>query len=434
VRRLNHVWHSIINDGNTQWVLISTLLLGIASGVLGSFALLRKQSLIGDAVAHAALPGICFAFMFMGEKNFLVLLIGAAATGLLAAYTIQFITSTTRIKEDTAICLVLSVFFGLGIVLLTKVAQMSTGNKSGLDDFIFGQAASLVGRDVQLMGIMAISLIIITVLLFKELKVSTFDPHFAKGIGMPVGFLNFTFASLLVITVVVGIQAVGVILMAALLITPAIAARFWTDSLKIMVVLSGLIGGISGTVGTLGSTLGKGLSTGPFIVLTATVIFLFSMLFSPKRGLVSIWFRRFKNDDRLAQKILVRSLYESKQKWIPEAALSEICSITSIRKKRVVAKLIKEEFILIRGEAISLTSIGRRKAEEYILVDGLLELKEMYPAELPFLDVSEMEKQQLYDLSKEQYEELHSKMTQIHKQYPFLNIRFSGRGGQGYEL
>jgi manganese/zinc/iron transport system permease protein len=222
--------------------------------------------------------------------------------------------------------------------------------------------------------------------------------------------------------------------MAALLITPAIAARFWTDSLKVMVVLSGLIGGISGTVGTLGSTLGKGLSTGPFIVLTATVIFLFSMLFSPKRGLVSIWFRRFKNDDRLAQKILVRSLYESKQKWIPEAALSEICSITSIRKKRVVAKLIKEEFILIRGEAISLTSIGRRKAEEYILVDGLLELKEMYPAELPFLDVSEMEKQQLYDLSKEQYEELHSKMTQIHKQYPFLNIRFSGRGGQGYEL
>ncbi len=431
---MNHVWHSIINDGNTQWVLVSTLLLGIASGILGSFALLRKQSLIGDAVAHAALPGICFAFMFMGEKNFLVLLIGAATTGLLAAYTIQFITSTTRIKEDTAICLVLSVFFGLGIVLLTKVAQMSTGNKSGLDDFIFGQAASLVGRDVQLMGIMATSLIIITVLLFKELKVSTFDPHFAKGIGMPVRFLNFTFASLLVITVVIGIQAVGVILMAALLITPAIAARFWTDSLKVMVVLSGLIGGISGTVGTLGSTLGKGLSTGPFIVLTATVIFLSSMLFSPKRGLVSIWFRRFKNDDRLAQKILVKSLYELKQTWISEAVLSEICSITSIRRKRVVAKLIKEEFILIQGEAISLTSIGRRKAEEYILVDGLLELKEMYPAEFPFLDVSEMEKQQLYDLSKEQYEELHSKMTQIDKQYPFLNIHLSGRGGQGYEL
>ncbi|MHC8522318.1 metal ABC transporter permease [Rossellomorea sp. H39__3] len=145
-------WLSILKDGNTQWVLLSTLLLGIASGVMGSFALLRKQSLIGDAVAHSALPGICLAFMIMGEKDFFGLLVGAAVTGLIAAYLIQAVTRTSKIKEDTAICLFLSVFFGLGIVLLTKVAQMPSGNQSGLDHFIFGQAASLVGKDVWLMG------------------------------------------------------------------------------------------------------------------------------------------------------------------------------------------------------------------------------------------------------------------------------------------
>ncbi|MDQ0272038.1 metal ABC transporter permease [Cytobacillus purgationiresistens] len=277
----------MLGDANTRWVLVGTMLLGLASGVLGSFALLRKQSLIGDAVAHAALPGICIAFLFTGEKSLIVLLIGATTTGLLAAYCIQLIVSSSIIKEDTAICLILSVFFGFGIVLLTKVQQMPSGNKSGLDAFIFGQAASLVGSDVKLMAGAAAILIIITMLLFKEFKVLTFDPEFAKGLGLPTGFLNFLFLSLLVAVVVIGIQAVGVILMAALLITPAIAARYWTNSLSKMIIISGIFGAISGVVGTLISTFGQGLPTGPFIVVTATFIFLVSMLFAPERGIIA---------------------------------------------------------------------------------------------------------------------------------------------------
>lgn len=277
----------ILSDANMQWVLLGTMLLGIASGVLGSFALLRKQSLVGDAVAHAALPGICIAFLLTGEKSMTALLIGATISGLLAAYCIQIITSSTILKEDTAICLVLSVFFGFGIVLLTKVSQTGSGNKSGLDDFIFGQAASLTGNDVMLMTGAAAVLIIVTTLLFKELKVLTFDPDFAKGLGLPTRFLNFTFLSLLVAAVVVGIQAVGVILMASMLITPAIAARYWTNSLGKMTVISGFFGALSGISGTIMSTLGEGLPTGPFIVVTATILFLISMLFAPERGLVT---------------------------------------------------------------------------------------------------------------------------------------------------
>lgn len=432
---MNHLWQSILTDGNTQWVLLSTLLLGIASGVLGSFALLRKQSLIGDAVAHAALPGICFAFMFMGEKNFFVLLIGAAATGLLAAYTIQLITNTTRIKEDTAICLVLSVFFGLGIVLLTKVAQMPTGNQSGLDDFIFGQAASLVGRDVQLMGLTAAALIIITSLLFKEFKVSTFDPQFARGIGLPVGFLNFLFVSLLVITVVIGIQAVGVILMAAMLITPAISARYWTDSLRTMVFISGMVGGLSGAVGTLISTLGKGLSTGPFIVLTATIIFIISMLFSPKRGLISVILKRLKNDDRLAVRFILKKMYESGKQTIGVDHLFQQSNISNLRFNRVLKHLMKKGYLNQEDGILTITKSGLMKAEQFSFVDEIMELKEMYPSELGSLDIQWIEKEEKEALSKEQLTKLQMKMSDIYMQYPFLNVKMSSRrGGQGYEL
>ncbi|MHA7137587.1 metal ABC transporter permease [Rossellomorea arthrocnemi] len=432
---MNHLWQSILTDGNTQWVLLSTLLLGIASGVLGSFALLRKQSLIGDAVAHAALPGICFAFMFMGEKNFFVLLIGAAATGLLAAYTIQLITNTTRIKEDTAICLVLSVFFGLGIVLLTKVAQMPTGNQSGLDDFIFGQAASLVGRDVQLMGLTAAALIIITSLLFKEFKVSTFDPQFARGIGLPVGFLNFLFVSLLVITVVIGIQAVGVILMAAMLITPAISARYWTDSLRTMVFISGIVGGLSGVVGTLISTLGKGLSTGPFIVLTATVIFIVSMLFSPKRGLISVTLKRLKNDDRLAMRFILKKMYESGKETVRLDQLFKQSNISKLRFNRVLKHLMKKDYLGQEDGILTITKSGLMKAEQFSFVDEIMELKEMYPSELGSLDIHWIEKEEKETLSKEQLTKLQMKMSDIYMQYPFLNVKMSSRrGGQGYEL
>lgn len=300
------ILQSILLDANTQWVLLGTLLLGISSGVLGSIALLRKQSLIGDAVAHAALPGICLVFLIVGERNLILLLIGAAISGLIATYCIQFISETSIIKEDTAIGLILSVFFGFGIVLLTKVSQTSSGNKSGLNDFIFGQAASLVGNDVRLMAGAAFVLTLITFLLFKELKVLTFDPEFAKGLGLPTKLLNIIFLTLLVAAIVIGIQAVGVILMAAMLITPAVTARYWTQSLAKMVVISGIFGALSGVIGTILSTFGEGLSTGPFIVVTATFFFFISFLFAPERGLITRAVKRALLNKKLQKELLIQ--------------------------------------------------------------------------------------------------------------------------------
>ncbi|MFC5647585.1 metal ABC transporter permease [Paenibacillus solisilvae] len=280
-------WLTVFQDPNVQWILIGCMLLGVSSGVIGSFAYLRKQSLMGDALSHAALPGVCIAFMLSGSKSIVFFLIGAAAAGIVTTFGIGFITRNTRIKQDTALAIVLSTFFGLGIVLLTQIQHSGNGNQSGLDKFLFGQAATMMKVDVLIMVIFSIVLIGICTILFKEFKLLSFDPGFARGIGYPVAFLDQLIMFLIVVAVVVGIQAVGVVLMASLLITPAVTARYWTEKLGLMVVFSGVIGAFSGLAGTFISANGNNLPTGPLIMLVATSMFVFSVIAAPRRGILS---------------------------------------------------------------------------------------------------------------------------------------------------
>lgn len=242
---------------------------------------------MGDALSHAALPGVCIAFMLTGSKSIFLFLIGAAIAGIIATFGIGYITRVTRIKQDSALAIVLTVFFGLGIVLLTRIQHSGNGNQSGLDKFLFGQAASMVFTDVIIMAVISVLLVGLCILLFKEFKLLSFDPGFARGIGYPVVLLEQLLMFLIVVAVVVGIQAVGVVLMAALLITPAVSARYWTEKLGIMVILSGLFGAMSGFAGTLFSALGNNLPTGPLSVLSATALFIISVIFAPRRGLLS---------------------------------------------------------------------------------------------------------------------------------------------------
>lgn len=280
-------WTQIFLDPNTQWILLGTMLLGLSSGVIGSFAYLRKQSLMGDALSHAALPGVCIAFMLTGTKSIFFFLIGAIVSGVIATFMIGYITRNSRIKQDSALGIILTVFFGFGIVLLTQIQHSDSGNQSGLDKFLFGQAASMVQSDVYTMTVISVILVALSILFFKEFKLLSFDPGFAKGIGLPILMLDQFIMLLIVTAVVVGIQAVGVVLMAALLITPAVAARYWTEKLHIMVVLSGLFGALSGFAGTMISTMANNLPTGPLIVLSATTIFVISVIFAPRRGVIA---------------------------------------------------------------------------------------------------------------------------------------------------
>ncbi|MEH7237598.1 metal ABC transporter permease [Bacillus sp. JJ1562] len=294
----------LLQSSNFQWVLFSTLLLGIASGLVGCLAYWKKQSLISDALSHAALPGVVIAFMLFQMKDLFVLIFGAGISALLGALLIILIKSTTRITEDTAMGMILSVFFGGGIVLLTLVNRTAQGNQAGLDTFIFGQAASMISSDVILMSILAIVVIMIIIVGFKEWKLFLFDPHFAKGLNLSIKGLNLIYLLLLVMTIVIGIQAVGVILMSALIIIPPVSARYWTHSFKTMMWLSGIFGGVAGAIGTTISTLGTSLPTGPFIVITSGTIFLISLFFGRKKGMVVEYIMRRNKQKEIYEQIV----------------------------------------------------------------------------------------------------------------------------------
>ena len=281
-------------SGNLLWVLIGTMLLGIAAGITGTFSYLQKQSLVGDAAAHAALPGIALAFLLTGQKELPILMVGAACTSALSVYCIQWIVSFSKLKADAAIGLVLTVFFGIGIVFLTIVNRSPLGNQSGLNDFIFGKAATMTQSDLTWLFLSAAIIILVSLLLYKEWKLLIFDPVYAKGIGLPIEALKATLTILIVMTIVTGIQAVGVILMSALLIIPAASAKLWTTKLSSLLLLSAAIGGLSGITGTFISAIRTGLSTGPIIVLVAATIFFISYLISPQSGQISKYRRKMQ--------------------------------------------------------------------------------------------------------------------------------------------
>ncbi len=282
-------------DYTIRNVALGAAIIGVIGGALGSFAILRRQGLFGDALAHATLPGVCVAFILSGAKVPIVLMLGAALSAGLGALLILTIVSQTRIKQDAALGIVLSVFFGAGTVLLTYIAGFGSGNQSGLDRFIFGQAATIVQDDVITMGVLAFLALFVVVLLFKEFKLLSFDPAFAASLGFPVGKLNVLLTLLIVVAVVIGIQAVGVVLVVAILIIPAAAARQWTDGLGTMLVLSSLFGALSGVSGALISATGANLPTGPLIVLCATGFLVLSLILGRSQGFLWSWIRSRRN-------------------------------------------------------------------------------------------------------------------------------------------
>jgi manganese/zinc/iron transport system permease protein len=289
-------------------VALGAAILGIVSGMLGSFAVLRKQSLLGDAISHAALPGIVLAFLVTRDREPVVLMLGALIAGWIATLFMLNITRTTRIKDDSALGLVLSVFFGLGLMLLTFTQRLPDATQAGLDKFLFGQAATLLQSDVTKMGIIGVIALGLLVLFWKEFKLMTFDREYAASLGFPIRALDVLLTTLLVIAIVIGLQTVGVVLMSAMIVAPAAAARQWTDKLNLMVILGGLFGGLAGVIGTLISSSAERLPTGPAIVLSVSVIVLFSLLFAANRGLVWNRIRSQQNRRKLRARAVLSDL------------------------------------------------------------------------------------------------------------------------------
>lgn len=277
---------TILQSYTTQMVLLGTALLGLASGIAGTFAVLRKESLIGDGLSHAALPGVVIAFLLTDIKDIEVLIAGAALSSITAAWLITITVENSKIKFDGALATILSAFFGLGMVLLTYLQSLNNAGQAGLSKFIFGQAATILARDVYITSAAALIIIVLTALFWKELKLISFDVEYAKTLQIPVTFTLILYRSLLIMTIIIGIQSVGAILISSLLIAPAVGARQWTNKLGTMCILAGFFGMLSAMGGTIWSTSVQKLPTGPAIIVILSVIVLLSLIFAPNRGIL----------------------------------------------------------------------------------------------------------------------------------------------------
>ncbi|XWK80587.1 metal ABC transporter permease [Kordia algicida OT-1] len=350
----------IFTDYTSRTVTLGTAILGAICGMLGSFAVLRKQSLLGDAISHAALPGIAIAFLITGVKDSNLLLLGALISGLIGTFWIRGITQKTHLKSDTALGLTLSLFFGFGMLLLTFIQKQPNASQAGLDTYLFGQAATLLEKDVWLIAIVAGIALLIVFVFWKEFKILLFDPEYTKTLGFNTRFIDILITTFIVITIVLGLQTVGVILMSAMLLAPAAAARQWTNSLGIMVLLAAIFGAFSGVVGTGISTIEGNLSTGPVIVLVAASIVLFSFIFSPNRGLLfrEIRFRKNRNNIKMQKTLAFMYGIAKTHENISHPHAIKILNGFQGFSKKSLQELVDLNYVKISGQQWSMTQEG----------------------------------------------------------------------------
>jgi len=354
----------VFTDYTLRTITLGTAILGAVCGMLGSFAVLRKQSLLGDAISHAALPGIAIAFLITGAKESSVLLLGALISGLLGTFWIRSIIKKTHLKSDTALGLILSLFFGFGMLLLTFIQKQPNANQAGLDKYLFGQAATLVESDVWLMA-MVTSICLGALLLFwKEFKLLLFDADYTKTLGFNTKFIDILITSFIVLAIVLGLQTVGVVLMSAMLLAPAAAARQWTNSLGYMVVLAAVFGSFSGVFGTAISASQNNLSTGPVIVIVAGVFVLVSFIFSPSRGLLFKQIRIVKNRRDLKLHKTLAFMYNIAQTHddISHPHTIKILNNFQGYTKNSLKKLVDKNLVTLDGSNWSLTKEGYQAA------------------------------------------------------------------------
>jgi manganese/zinc/iron transport system permease protein len=309
-----------------------------------------------------------------------VLLAGAAVTGSMGVAAVGAITQRSRIKPDAALALTLSVFFGLGIVLLTRIQKSGLAAQAGLDKFLFGQAAALVPSDVMLLaGVTAVTLAVVA-LAYKEFQLLAFDPGYASTLGWPVTTLALLLDALTVLAVVVGLQAVGVVLIAAMLVTPAAAARYWTDRLRRMLLIAGLFGAVAGFVGAVVSSFAPRMPTGPWTVVAATALFAVSLVAAPRRGLVGRLVRRIATDRRIGEENVLKTLYhldEHAGEWSRPRSAEEIAARrhAAIGKVRpVLPRLARAGWLVRAREGWIFTPAGLERARRVVRLHRLWEL------------------------------------------------------------
>ena len=308
---------------NATLVTLGASLLGAAAGMAGTFLYLRKNALISDAISHATLPGLGFAFLVafgfgIDGRQLFILLSGSALSAALGLYFVNWLTRETRLTQDTAIGCVLSVFFAFGVVLLTIIQVIPAGRKAGLESFLLGSTAGMLYSDALLILVLSIITALVLFVFLRPIKLVVFDQGYSETLGISVRRVDFIILMVTLAVTVLGMKIVGLILIVALLIIPAVSARFWSERTNIILVTATLFGALSGYIGSAISAVSPGLPTGPIIVLCCFGLFLFSFLFAPKRGVLAVALDhyRFQKAVHLTQGLLsmaaAQPIYEPK--------------------------------------------------------------------------------------------------------------------------
>ena len=359
---------------NTLVVLLGAALLGANAGMVGCFTLLRRRALVGDALAHAALPGLCLAFLLVGHRSLTAMLVGALATGLAGVALMTFLRRATRTKDDAAMGTVRSVLFGLGIVLISFIqGRTAAGSKAGLDSYILGKTAGMLASDVETFAVVSLGSLACVLLLYKEFELVSFDGDFARVQGWPAASLDNLQMALAAVTTVIALPAVGAVMVAAMLILPGAALRFWTDRLGTMLAGAALLGAAIGAVGAVCSAQFSLLPAGPIIILVGTTAFLISMLVAPRRGLLAraAAAAKFRSDRRRQQ--LLASLYDEAERsrqvrvWLDGDAVARAHAWSASVRRRTFHDALVHGVVELRPDAagrlfLRLTDGGRAEA------------------------------------------------------------------------
>lgn len=368
-----------LTNYTVQNVVIGAVLLGCVSGMLGTFAVLRQQSLLGDTLAHAALPGVCIGFLIAGGRHLGWILAGALATGVLTALFVMLVVKRSRLKTDAALGIGLSVTFAAGVVLLTYIQGTAGASQGGLDSFLFGQAAATRRSDLWIMGAITLASLLLVLACWKQFKLVVFDPLFARSIGFPVVALEVLLTAMIALAVVVGLQMVGVVLMTSMVIAPAAAARQWVNRLEHMVPLAMLLGVVAGVCGALISAWGNNLATGPLVVLAASALVLVSLLAAPRRGIIRERIDRWHARRALGQRQILATLHKlalkHRDRYYP-VELGMLDSFFGLATRRALQRLEQQGLVARvghmreEGPHWTLTDAGYAEAER--LADAMV--------------------------------------------------------------
>lgn len=368
-------WQNLVefwqfNDMNVLWVLIGSVLLGVSASVIGSFAFLRRRSLIGDALAHAALPGVMMAFLLFQTRDPWIMFFGAVITSFIGFFIIDWLPKNTKIKPDAALAITLSFFFALGLMMLSFIQGMEVANKSGLDKILFGQAAAMTNEDINLLMYVAIFVLVTVVLFFQKFRLIAFNTPYARSLGIAVNRYELLLALLIVMSVVVGLQLVGVVLMAAVLLTPVATARLWTEQLHKMLMLAGVVGALSAIISTQISYLAPAMPTGPWMVVSLSVLFFLSLLFAPQKGLVKRYIQQYQLRKKVSEENILRTLYKLWERSEFEQHDFNISDIQALRAmnpqdlRKHLKQLNRKNLLVESAHGFRLTESGLEQATQ----------------------------------------------------------------------